>query len=257
MSESLAFSRSVKGVRRLLVEGNPEHRANRTRAVQAGAVGVAAAICSSASSSSAVVHYAHNMRAVWMAVSGIVEFMPDKYLARFYPNILRAKQAAGGSWERVNWTAVEAAERAHGGLLIPVPRVPLQAILDRLGIEHIDLAIIDTEGAELDVLRTLDLQRVTVDVFAVETDPRFRTPAYAREVGDLINASSAGQYEWFWAQRGLSSWYTRKGFTPSTCQAPSGPHRPPRDARSRPGRPSTHPLRRSSHTGRGSGNLLP
>jgi len=45
---------------------------------------------------------------------------------------------------------------------------PLEAYLLDLGLDHIDLWILDVEGAELPVLKTLDLNVVTVDVLVVE-----------------------------------------------------------------------------------------
>jgi len=43
---------------------------------------------------------------------------------------------------------------------IPVECIPLQDLLDRHGIAHIDLLQIDTEGHDATVLETLDLGRV-------------------------------------------------------------------------------------------------
>jgi hypothetical protein len=52
----------------------------------------------------------------------------------------------------------------------PVACMPLMTLLKKLGITHIDFLSLDVEGAELEVLRTLDLSKVTIKAIVVEMD---------------------------------------------------------------------------------------
>ena len=45
---------------------------------------------------------------------------------------------------------------------------PVFSILQAIGVSHVDYFSLDIEGAELDVLRTLPLDQLTVDVFSIE-----------------------------------------------------------------------------------------
>ncbi|KAL4427674.1 hypothetical protein ABPG75_001763 [Micractinium tetrahymenae] len=50
------------------------------------------------------------------------------------------------------------------------PCVPMQWIFDRFGIAYVDLWSLDVEGAELEVLRTVDFSRMDIKVLIVELD---------------------------------------------------------------------------------------
>jgi len=45
---------------------------------------------------------------------------------------------------------------------------PLQTILEAIGVTHVDLFSLYVEGAELSVLKTLDWNRITIDVIMLE-----------------------------------------------------------------------------------------
>ena len=51
-----------------------------------------------------------------------------------------------------------------------VPCVALGSILQTFGISHVDFFSLDVEGAELEVLHTLDLSAVHVNFIAIEQD---------------------------------------------------------------------------------------
>ena len=53
-----------------------------------------------------------------------------------------------------------------------LPCLPLGEILSMFGIERIDFFSLDVEGAELEVLRTLDFSKVHINVIAIEADGR-------------------------------------------------------------------------------------
>jgi hypothetical protein len=54
--------------------------------------------------------------------------------------------------------------------LIKINGVRLQTLLDKYGINHIDLLSIDVEGAELQVLESIDYNKTTVDCILLENN---------------------------------------------------------------------------------------
>jgi FkbM family methyltransferase len=63
----------------------------------------------------------------------------------------------------------ERIERWGGGSVISVPARPISDIIDESGHSHVDFMSIDVEGAELELLAGLDLERHTPDWMLVET----------------------------------------------------------------------------------------
>jgi FkbM family methyltransferase len=54
--------------------------------------------------------------------------------------------------------------------IIKIPCYTLNEILHKYGISHIDLLSIDVEGGELDILRSINFENVSVDVIVVENN---------------------------------------------------------------------------------------
>ncbi len=48
--------------------------------------------------------------------------------------------------------------------------LPLDAVLNPLGIWHVNFFVLDVEGAELAVLKAIDFSRLSFDVLCVEAD---------------------------------------------------------------------------------------
>ena len=80
-------------------------------------------------------------------VLGMQEFMSPAFRAQWY-----------GNQESV----------PEGAVIIPC--MPLQEILQTFGITHIDFFSLDVEGAELEVLQTLDFTAFHVSVLVIEQD---------------------------------------------------------------------------------------
>lgn len=78
------------------------------------------------------------------AISGIKEFMDDDFYQRYYLN-----------------------ESHYNTSLVDC--VPLNSLLDKLGICHIDVWILDVEGGENIVLKGIDLNRYDISVIVIET----------------------------------------------------------------------------------------
>lgn len=88
------------------------------------------------------------------AIYGIWEFMAVEFRKAFFSGVADSN--------------VDNAEPIAGVRSMPIACGPLGAYLSLLGIEHIDFWSLDVEGAELEALRGVDLDRVTVDVIAIE-----------------------------------------------------------------------------------------
>lgn len=123
------------GWRGMLIEANPGSYKNLVKSRPAD-FGLHAAICKTAS----VVHYADRA-----TVSGIYEFMSEKFKKRW-------------------WSDVDVSK------LMTIDCVPLGGILGMLNIRHFNFFSLDVEGAELQVLESLDLDCVSFDVLCIEAD---------------------------------------------------------------------------------------
>lgn len=79
----------------------------------------------------------------------------------------------GGAWElftdelKERWYSGRSEESWLKSAKI-VPCLPLQTILDRFGIRHVDLFSLDVEGAEMSILETIDFSRFTASVIVAE-----------------------------------------------------------------------------------------
>lgn len=96
-----------------------------------------------------------------------------------------------------------------------IPCVPLKAILAKFGMTHIDFFSLDVEGAELEVLRTLDFSAVHVNVFVIELDGS--NPEKDQEVKRLLTANhyvldggNSTGLSW-----GSNGWFRHRSFKPS------------------------------------------
>jgi FkbM family methyltransferase len=56
--------------------------------------------------------------------------------------------------------------------IFKVPCVPLQRVISQLGLTHFDFLSLDVEGAELDVMNTLDFNKTSADLMLVESRNR-------------------------------------------------------------------------------------
>ena len=96
-----------------------------------------------------------------------------------------------------------------------LPCLPLGEILSMFGIARIDFFSLDVEGAELEVLKTLDFSRVHINVIAIEADGRNSQKdeavrklvlAHGFELDRSFSAQEAGK---------RNDWFVNKRFRPS------------------------------------------
>mmetsp|Transcript_60475 Transcript_60475/g.107812 ORF Transcript_60475/g.107812 Transcript_60475/m.107812 type:complete len:273 (-) Transcript_60475:1069-1887(-) len=98
-------------------------------------------------------------------------------------------------------------EKAGRRRLNTMPTVECRRLdwaLDWFGVKHIDFFSLDVEGAELQVLQTIDLSRITVDVVVVETDGHNKTKD--EEVNSLLIRSGLVKQ----VNDGHNTWYVRR-----------------------------------------------
>lgn len=131
-------------------------------------------------------------------VNGIFEFMAPSFLAEFYPG--RQQGDASG--------------------LPSLSCRPITPWLQMYGLLHINVWVLDVEGAELDVLKAVDFDLVLIDVIFIEADRRNRDKD--RAVIQLLQSKGYTYY----AHVLSSDWFYRKGFTPKLKPGTAPPPTP-------------------------------
>lgn len=60
----------------------------------------------------------------------------------------------------------------HGGecKILQLPSVNINTILKEYNVSHIDFLSLDTEGSELEILKSIDFSQITIDVITVENN---------------------------------------------------------------------------------------
>ena len=76
---------------------------------------------------------------------------------------------------------------------VSVPGAPLYEVFTLLGIDHLDLFVLDVESAELKVLQTIDFARIHIDVIATEESAFDSDPARREVALGEINTMLAAQ----------------------------------------------------------------
>jgi len=102
----------------------------------------------------------------------------------------------------------------HNAALAPanitvIPCIPFSSVLSKLGITHIDLWSLDVEGAELQVLETVDWKAVSVDVIVVEA-PGYDEAKDQAVIDLLLSQGFIHDQKITW-----DNWFHHKSFTPS------------------------------------------
>lgn len=119
-------------------------------------------------------------------------------------------------------------KRWYGTDILPedaevVPCVSLGSILRTFGLSQIDFFSLDVEGAELEVLRTLDLSALHFNVIAIEQDGQ--NPIKDQAVREYLLADNYDLYDAHisddtYALAGSrNDWFVNKRFRPSKATA--------------------------------------
>lgn len=192
--------------KRVVIEANPKYK--NSLATLQYAYGVSAAICNS----SQMLHYAANAQDPY--VNGIVEFMHPNFIKKFHPkvgkySITSNDSGSSRSSSEVNFDWPESLP----AFITEVPCISMKTVLSSAGISHVNLWLLDTEGSELSILRTVDWTAVLFDVIIVETEVKNRSEEYAVLVKDYLEQRG---YILLTLRRGRNSWYRHKSFVTAT-----------------------------------------
>lgn len=188
---------------RILMEGSPKWW-SEAKTLSADATYIGGAACGLETG----VHYVFQGDHVDGSSNGIFEFMAESFAKYFYAPIYDLAMKNGVyTPSAVDWT-----QAAKSNIrFTPVPCVSLAAVFAHLLVKKINFFILDTEGAELAILRTVDFSAVQFDIIVVETDPVFRAVGYAQEVTNFLK-----QWNYvFEYTAGRNHWYKHKDFRPS------------------------------------------
>ena len=182
-SESLPLM-SLLGWHRVLIEGSPVYTKNIAQRAP-DALSINCAVCAQ----EGIVHYASRG-----LVSGILEFMEPSFLTTFYPdlkNVTDNKIAHRDVWK--NYTR----------FVTPVHCYPLSKILHHANLTHINYFILDTEGAELEILKTISWDRIRFDIVTIETEKSLRPLFYAENITaymvehGYVHLMNSGRNSWY------------------------------------------------------------
>lgn len=182
------------GWHRILVDGNPQYR--KTLPTQSPqAFGVVSAICENAGT----VHFSPKEY-----VGGIVEFMGKAFLKEYHKEVWD-KGTPEGDLATVDWSRLSKIKA--------VPCVPLSRILKASRVHHVNYFILDVEGGELQVLKSINWHSVKFDVMCIETEKENRPPHFEEDITEFLKEHG---YHKDGPRQGRNTWYVREGFEKST-----------------------------------------
>ena len=76
--------------------------------------------------------------------------------------------------------------RTRKGGTQSIPCIPLSSIITSSKVSHFNYFLLSVEGREMDVLRTVDFGRVTIDVISVETEGASRSVDFGDKIEDFL-----------------------------------------------------------------------
>lgn len=194
---------------RILIDATPKWR-EEAKIHSSDATYISAAICNQ----DKIMHYL-SRPASDNAINGLAELMDPKYLKAFHPKVYHESIKYGTkNLSSVNWELFKT--KAKYGMTDTVADIvhciSLNKVLDTVKIKKINLFVLDVEGGELDVLKSIDFSKVQFDVLCVEDEPKFRPKGYR-----LLVISFLKEYGYqFLTSNGRNSWFKHKSFQPSS-----------------------------------------
>ena len=190
-SNNFALDRLL-GWKGIMVEASPASYGQLVHN-RPGQVHINAAVCAES-------HIVHFLEHPNNCCRGIAEFMDARYRDQWYPGLSKKENG---------WTFTDPKKSVP---IRPITCVPLKQLLAEAaekfsqGVRHIDFFSLDVEGAELDVLRSIDFSDVRFDVIVVED-----LNGNVNGIEDLLQSNGYayhGRVEW-------NKWFVRHGFNPT------------------------------------------
>lgn len=138
------------------------------------------------------VHYASYPTTT--GVGGIVEFMN--------PNFRNAFHGLGDDPSKFKLS----------DRLQRVACMPLSLIFRKMHVTHINYLSLDVEGAEMEILKSIDFNSVRFDIISVETEKAFRPEHYEAKITHLLRKRG---YVKIWS-KGRNAWFRHPDFVISS-----------------------------------------
>lgn len=130
--------------------------------------------------------------------------MDPPFLKNFYPNIYKACTPPGDV-SSINFTALFMAQNAIEAL----DCVPMSSIIRLAGANHINFFVLDVEGAELNVLNTINWDTVKFDVVCIEVDPNHRMGSFPTRLRSYMSQRGYN----FLVVHKKNHWFQRRDFS--------------------------------------------
>ena len=111
-----------------------------------------------------------------MLVSMTLEFMQPAFLKEFHEEIYNACHPPGNI-SSIDWSILNVSQKVE-----TVKCLPLRNVLDMTNVKYIDLFVLDVEGAELNVLSSINWNSVTFGVICVEVEEKYRSKKFVMDV---------------------------------------------------------------------------
>lgn len=176
------------GWKRILIEGAPNMKA-RFKNYSLDALSLSMAVCNHP-------HFIHYIDKKGQGTNGILEFMSPSFMRDFHKDVINIT--------RSEWYKIKGVTR--------VPCFPLSSVFAEFRIHYINYFILDVEGAEFEVLQSINFENVMFDVITVETERRYREPSYTVKITAFLRSKG---YNRVWCF-GRNSWYAHYTFNMST-----------------------------------------
>eukprot|EP01032_Pedospumella_encystans_P011205 gene11205-13044_t len=190
-SQTFEYEKTLKW-RRILVEGDPTYKANLLKESSQAFI-ANAAICADRG----LVHFSDQAY-----TGGILEFMSDEFFRTYHFPVYKSGVPPG------NLSSIDFTKHAH---VKTIDCIPMSLVLHKAHVRHVNYFVLDVEGAEMQVLNSINWSLVKFDVLCIETDPPNRPKGYAEEMTAFLKKKG---YENKYRQIGRNIWYTHQDFEP-------------------------------------------
>lgn len=176
------------GWHRILVEAFPQYKES-LRVNSPDAYSFNAVCCSSAG-------YFHVINAPHHeSLGGILEYMSEGFLMRYHKQIYRLPAE--------NRTSHPHVYKVH---------IPRAYIFSHIKVFHVNFFILDVEGAELTVLKSINWEQIQFDIISVEIEAINRPTGYGKEVRVYL----ANRGYRYLNTIGRNAWFMHQFFIPSS-----------------------------------------
>lgn len=186
------------GWHRVLIEGSPRYWALSSNSPDASYIG--AAICDQD-----YVHYVQRSNTDG-AINGVLEFMTPGFIKEMHPSVWH--QVQNSEPEVLSFDDVEG---GVDSIVTKVPCVTISQVVEELKIKRVSLFILDVEGGELSVLKTIDFSNIHIDVLCIEVDEPRRPKHFRKNITNLL-LSQGFLFDFL---RGRNAWFHHQSYKPS------------------------------------------